>query len=185
MTPTDAHGIVHRGSGVPGAGEFTGKGNARPAGELQDTPSVHPPEDPWGAMPAYPVSAATQKAYESAATFSSIDDVYKRLADATNLMGELDARWGAVERGRQLRREGAATGTPTGLPATGFHGNPFTLAENDVELIDLFALVTEELPGDGEASDARVSQWYRNITVKRDERRTELVKAGAVRAGGM
>lgn len=152
------------------SGQFETKHGAAPTGVLTD-----PIVDPYGKMPAYPSTRAAY--FAGCATFADIDQAWKTLRDASGQPTEDFAlRWGAVERGRQLRREGHA-GVPTALPESAF-----SHAQNDAELEDLWSLATEEPPGDGEASTAFLDRWYRDLGAQYWARRGELVAAGALPA---
>lgn len=151
-------------------GQFDTKRNDPPAGVLTTTAAV----DPYGSMSAYPSSRAAE--FAGCDSFAAIDEVWKAMrAEHTGPYGDdLDARWGAVERGRQLRRDGHP-GVPTALGRSAF-----AHAQNDVDLADLYAQATEEPPGDGEASKAFLDRWYAALGRDYWARRAELVAAGVV-----
>lgn len=168
---TDAGGRRRHAKGAPASsgGQFAAnRAEARGTSALTP-PTVTPAPDAFGFE--YPTSSA--HLFEGASTFAQIDEVWKK--DPHNL----DVRWAAVNRGRELRAAGAP-GVPTNLSSEGRGANAFAHAQNDLELYEIFEQCTEEPYGDGEASRAAVNAWYGRLYAAHDARRAELLAAGAV-----
>lgn len=129
-------------------------------------------------MPAYPVSDADREMFASAKSYAEIDALM-RYAPSVGFTEQLTRRWAAVERGRQLRRDGAP-GIPAADGGPGDREDVFDDCQNDAELIELFESATEELHGDGEApawAPAAARARFRDAA---ERRRQTLVAAGVV-----
>ncbi|MBN9214830.1 MAG: hypothetical protein J0J04_08570 [Microbacterium sp.] len=156
-------------------GQFRAKSNDAPAGQLEESAA---PADPWGQMPAYPVSDTDRELFASAASYGEIDAVL-RYAPSVGFTEQLTRRWAAVERGRQLRREGVP-GIPASEDGPGAREDVFDDCQNDAELIELFASATEELHGDGEAPAWAAGAARARFRDAAERRRQTLVEAGVV-----
>lgn len=155
-------------AGIPVGGQFASHDRAESSTSLR---SELP--DPWAYMPDFP--AGQKRLFTGASTFAEIDAAYIKHA-ATN-PDDLDLRWSALARCREIRKEGAA-GTPTALQTEGWGANGFAVAQNYVELAEMFALSTEEPPGDGETPISQVRAWYKRVQTSARERLAELQAAG-------
>jgi hypothetical protein len=150
--------------GVPAGGQFAA--HSRADGEAVLPQAV---KDPWGWAPPYPTTKL--HLFDGAEDYAAVDQVWRaNISDGDN---PYDLRWGAVERGRELRRRGAK-GVPTKLDADERLGG----AQNFVELMDVWDLVSEEPPGDGELGPAAVQAFYARLYAAYDVREQELLKAG-------
>ncbi len=155
-------------------GKFAEKAGAAPEVSLSGTRHL--------SIPRMPGAEREDPVYAEADSFSGIDEVWKRevaTADEDDYLKRMLTTDAAVARGRALREQGLAPTTPTTLE-TGFFGNPFADAQNDVELYHQFDMMTEEPPGDGEMSKSQTKQWYSRIYSMHDARRAELEAAGVV-----
>jgi len=134
--------------------------------------------DPFGNMP-FP--SKHPELFENAQTFADIDAVYMSNFDKAE-EDPYGYRWAAIERGRQLRREGTVPLVPAkkieGL--FGSHYGNFGLAQNLVEIEEMYALITEEPPGDGEIPMSQVRQIFRGYQKEAKERLAQLHDAGVV-----
>lgn len=123
----------------------------------------------------------TPETFSEAHSFSDIDRIWKtQRAEANGYMEEWRVREDAIARGRELREAGEAHTVPTALETEGWGANPYSDCQNDAELNERFELMTEEPPGDGEASKAATDRWYQKHYNDHDARRAELLAAGVV-----
>lgn len=132
--------------------------------------------------PAYRYYGAAEQdpKFAEAETYAAVDEIWKRETEGIGYMEKLALTDAAVERSRVLREEAGVPRTPTMLKRTGIFASPFANAENDVELYHQFSMLTEEPPGDGEASRSQVNRWMNSLYEAHDKRRNELVRAGVV-----
>lgn len=142
-------------------GRYGRKTNTAPDTTL--TPEVR---DPWGQYPVLPTAFTAE--YETADSYEAVDDTYISLRRTND--DEFGVRWGAVNRTRELRTEGAP-----GIPSDLDGRHPFRDAQNTAELDELFALATEELHGDGMNSKSVQNRLYDGYRTQMLERRTELI----------
>lgn len=158
-----------------GDGKFAEKTGGAPEVTLSATP------EPRKRMVfRYPGSDRYDPVFAEAKTFAAVDEAWKRETNGAGYMEKLLITDAAQDRSRVLREEEGAPRTPTELRTDGFFASPFAHAENDVELYHQFSMMTEEPPGDGEASKAQVRNWMNSIYAAHDKRRAELERAGVV-----
>lgn len=139
---------------------------------------------PLLAIPRFPGATQEDAAFAKANTFAGVDEVWKRAIEEVDAERDYlrysqltDA---AAHRSRELREKGLAPTTPTALVSDGFFANPFARCENDAELRFHFDMMTEEVPGDGEASASQTQRWLNGVYEAHDARRAELEAAGVV-----
>lgn len=160
-------------AGVPVGGQFAAHNRAEGDTSLDVTLP-----DPWESMRPFP--AKRIHLFAEASTFAEVDSLFlKHEKSQRDILEEFDLRWSAIERCREIRKAGAA-GTPTALETEGWHSNEFAAAQNYVELAELFSQCTEEPPGDGEFSAARVRAWRNDIAERARGRLVELQAAGVI-----
>lgn len=156
-------------------GKFTDKTGAAPEVTLSE-----PAQAKRRAVFRMPGGEKFDPKFSEASTFAAVDEVWKRETASVDYFEKMLLTDAAVERSRILREEEGAPRTPTELDAEGFFASPFARAENDVELYHQFEMMTEEPPGDGEASKSQAQKWLNSVYDAHDKRRAELVRAGVV-----
>jgi hypothetical protein len=159
-------------------GKFAEKTGASPEVKLDaPTPALR-------AMPRMPGSEREDAIYANVDSFAGIDEIWTqevtRADENDDYLKRMLTTDAAAARSRELRERGLAPTTPTQLQVGGFFGQPFAECQNDVELYHQFSMMTEETPGDGEASKSQVDRWLQRVYDDHDARRAELVAAGVV-----
>jgi hypothetical protein len=110
--------------------------------------------------------------FAGAGTFVAITEAW--LAEP-EVLPEIARMYAGVVRGRELRNDGVVT-----VPCAD-DSNRFAGCQNDLELVLLFGIITEEPPGDGEWTRHQVTAWLDRVRFECYRRRDELLAAGAAR----
>ena len=142
------------------------------------TETAHP--DPFGTYPPMPGHEQYAHRFEHADTYRAIDDAVRSAPVGNGWNEQFGLQSAALVRSRELRQTYAIF-VPTSLPErVEGRTQEFRHCQNDLELDHMFELLTEEPPGDGEAAQWWVRQWFAGIQQMRLDRRAELVAAGVV-----
>jgi hypothetical protein len=168
----------------PDKGKPSTKSNARaasiPAAPAAPVDVVADYSDPFYG----PFPSKHGELFQKATTFKEIDDIYNKHAGTEGYEDDYDLRWGAVQRGRDLRAEGKAPITSSSVFKVSLFGKPvptsFAHAQNMVEIEELYAMMTDEPPGDGEVPRSQVEKIFRGYQKDAKDRLAELHASGVV-----